>query len=410
MAKEPEDRKKMVARMARYLGCSGSHEGPNGELMPCSTHEELVRISNRAEPKKKADVVEPAKPQRMRKGKKRRRRDNDWEELGGRGPVGIDTLPGGGLVGAAVKSTIIYGRARPRLGDPDVFTNPHAARLRARQLGCVGIARRSTPDGDTVWTPCNNNSDYRRRMGIGPQARRDRARAEEAMIRRIRRQTRLKSVRASVEGEIVGRAARRVNEKSVPVVPSVRGVEDLGRRGVRRKQSFGRTHIGDLAASRSVEMKKAKTRKPRKDRPAATPAKPSERISGSSKNPEQSAASTSSGSGIEVSAATVEALRRKVKEHNEKMRSQGKPSHSMASLGALKSVYRRGAGAFSTSHRPGMTRGRWAFARVNAYLHLLRTGKPKNPRYTTDNDLLPKGHPRKGGSKSLIRELSPGSF
>jgi len=65
-----------------------------------------------------------------------------------------------------------------------------------------------------------------------------------------------------------------------------------------------------------------------------------------------------------------------------------------ATLSALKAVYRRGAGAFSTSHRPGMTRGQWAMARVNAYLYLLRNGRPSNSKYTTDNDLLPKGHPR----------------
>ena len=30
-------------------------------------------------------------------------------------------------------------------------------------------------------------------------------------------------------------------------------------------------------------------------------------------------------------------------------------------------------------------------------MHLVRTGSPKNSKYTTDNDLLPKGHPKKGG-------------
>jgi HK97 family phage prohead protease len=31
---------------------------------------------------------------------------------------------------------------------------------------------------------------------------------------------------------------------------------------------------------------------------------------------------------------------------------------------------------------------------VNAYLYLLRNGRPENPAYITDNDLLPKDHPR----------------
>jgi len=143
---------------------------------------------------------------------------------------------------------------------------------------------------------------------------------------------------------------------------------------------------------------------------ASTPAKPSERISGSSKNPKRSAASTSSGRGIEVNEATLATLKNKVKEHNAKMEEQGKPAHTRASLGALKAVYRRGAGAFSTSHRPGKTRGQWAFARVNAFLHLLSTGSPKNPKYVTDNDLLPKGHPKKGGSKSLIERATKREF
>jgi hypothetical protein len=148
-----------------------------------------------------------------------------------------------------------------------------------------------------------------------------------------------------------------------------------------------------LADPNSYQIKKA--RKARSDRLAATPALPKERISGSSKNPKGSAASTSSGSKIELDEATVTAIKNKVKEHNKKMRDQGKPRHTMASTGRLKSVWRRGAGAFSASHRPGMSRSQWAIARVNAFLYVLEKGKPRNKRYTTDNDLLPKGHPLK---------------
>ena len=66
----------------------------------------------------------------------------------------------------------------------------------------------------------------------------------------------------------------------------------------------------------------------------------------------------------------------------------------------LKAVYRRGAGAFSGSHRPGMTRDQWAMARVNAFLKLVKSGKPSNPNYKTDNDLLPASHPRSTKSKN----------
>ena len=126
----------------------------------------------------------------------------------------------------------------------------------------------------------------------------------------------------------------------------------------------------------------------REDNDASTPAAPSERRKGSRRNPAGSA--SGSRGGIEIDDATEQALRTKLDEHNEK--------HSAASkrtdLGVLKAVYRRGAGAFSTSHRPGMTRGQWAMARVNAFLELLRTGKPGSAKYITDNDLLPAEHAR----------------
>jgi len=129
-------------------------------------------------------------------------------------------------------------------------------------------------------------------------------------------------------------------------------------------------------------------------------APPSDQIFGSRQNPKGSARSRTSGQDIKLDEATSAALRNKVKEHNEKMRAADKPKHSMATLSALKSVYRRGAGAFSTSHRPGMTRGQWAMARVNSFLNLLEKGKPKNPKYTTDYDLLPTDHPKR--SKGLF--------
>ena len=122
---------------------------------------------------------------------------------------------------------------------------------------------------------------------------------------------------------------------------------------------------------------------------SSTPAKAEEKIKGSEKNEEGSASGERGG--IEVSEETETALRKKVQEHNESAKGD---LTKRTDLGAVKAVYRRGAGAFSTSHRPGMTRAQWAYARVNAFFHLLKTGKPKNAKYTSDNDLLPAGHPR----------------
>jgi len=128
--------------------------------------------------------------------------------------------------------------------------------------------------------------------------------------------------------------------------------------------------------------------RPGKNDPRKTPAKPSERRSGSRRNRRGSA---ESGSSVSFSEAVTGSLKTKMEAHNKK---HGDAASKRATMSALKAVYRRGAGAFSTSHRPGMTRGQWAMARVNAYLYLLRNGRPSNPNYTTDNDLLPKGHPR----------------
>ena len=121
-----------------------------------------------------------------------------------------------------------------------------------------------------------------------------------------------------------------------------------------------------------------------------TPAKPSERQRGSARNPEGSA--SGGRGGIKLSEANVKTLENKRDSHNEKYKDT--PSKRV-NMGQLKAVFRRGAGAFSTSHRPSVSsRDQWAIARVNAFLHLMGTGKPKNAKYITDNDLLPKSHSR----------------
>lgn len=132
------------------------------------------------------------------------------------------------------------------------------------------------------------------------------------------------------------------------------------------------------------------------------PAPKKDQISGSKKNPSGSAANTTGG--IKLNAATEEALQTKADEHNDKMKKDQRPSWTRVRVGALKSVYRRGAGAFSTSHRPNTNRAQWAMARVNAFLYLSAKGRPENPKYVTDNDLLNSGHPKYSGSR-MTREL-----
>ena len=90
----------------------------------------------------------------------------------------------------------------------------------------------------------------------------------------------------------------------------------------------------------------------------------------------------------QVSARVERVLRDKVEEHNE-----DNPRYR-ATFRMLEAVFRRGIGAYRTN--PASVRGnvrsadQWAYARVNAFLIALRTGK--FPRSAFDTDLLPSNH------------------
>jgi hypothetical protein len=134
---------------------------------------------------------------------------------------------------------------------------------------------------------------------------------------------------------------------------------------------------------------------------AQTPSKPEERKKGSSKN-EPGSAGTSPDSKekskkilekkddkelvkeskgkITFSDKVTKSLQKKVRQHNEKYSKK-------VTLGMLKKVYRRGAGAFSGSHRPGQSRASWAMARVNMFLKMVRGGKVKDAYRKADSDV-----------------------
>jgi len=132
---------------------------------------------------------------------------------------------------------------------------------------------------------------------------------------------------------------------------------------------------------------------------AQTPAKPDERKKGSNVN-EPGSAGTSpdakeraeevlkkkdekqlvSKAEITFSQKVINTLKEKVKNHNAK--------HSKkVTLGQLKKVYRRGSGAFSSSHRPGQSRAAWSMARVNTFLRMQSGGKVKDSYRRADQDI-----------------------
>lgn len=137
----------------------------------------------------------------------------------------------------------------------------------------------------------------------------------------------------------------------------------------------------------SAKRKLRRLAERRQDDPK-TPAPKRDQRTGSTRNPKGSASGTRGG--IKISASTEKALENLRDEHNDRYTADGRK----VDLGMLKAVYRRGAGAFSTSHRPSVTsREQWALARVKAFLKLVGTGERKKA-YNTDLDLLPKEHPQ----------------
>ena len=96
--------------------------------------------------------------------------------------------------------------------------------------------------------------------------------------------------------------------------------------------------------------------------------------------------------GAKVSAKDRATLTKKANDFNKRYKE--KLGYGVT-VGMLASVFQRGLGAFNTSHSPNVkSPSQWAFARVNAFLYLIKNGRPQNAKYTTDYDLLPKKHPK----------------
>lgn len=138
---------------------------------------------------------------------------------------------------------------------------------------------------------------------------------------------------------------------------------------------------------------------------AQTPAPKSDKIYGSKTNPEGSASSRKSAKSIELSDKIIDSLKEKLEEF--------KKSHEKdITLNDLKAVYRRGLGAYSSSHRPTITggvpnsRNAWAMARVNKFLKKAGGEKVK-AAYVQDDDLMAEGG-KVWNDKELLKKYNSG--
>ena len=96
--------------------------------------------------------------------------------------------------------------------------------------------------------------------------------------------------------------------------------------------------------------------------------------------------------GVKVPQRVEKALQKKSDDFNE--RYKDKLGYGV-NVAKLRTVYQRGVGAYQTSHSPNVKSAeQWGQARVNAFLYLVQKGRPQNKKYTSDYDLLPKGHPK----------------
>lgn len=122
---------------------------------------------------------------------------------------------------------------------------------------------------------------------------------------------------------------------------------------------------------------------------ASTPAPKKDRIFGSRRNPKGSASGKGS---ITFSDSVIKSIRTVIVVHNAEVQKRRMADWRKINLQKAKAVVRRGFGAYSTSHRPNVSRVAWGLARLKAFSYLMLNDKPKNKNYITDNDLLPKQH------------------
>lgn len=220
--KSPAKAKALALRLAQDIGCSGAHKDSEGRWMPCASMEEMERISNTAETSRWRSVVPGAKEAGTKRsiGKnKRKRRSYGWENLTEAPIRGIGSLEGGGIV----SSTSFSGKSIEcceekgvgpefvRDNDVDVFIDPESAKARSRQIGCIGISRRVSKSGRTVWMPCTNMTDYSNSTGSTSLGRRNISKRREQetrnAIRTVLREKPKSSVtrKTSLTRELIGK-------------------------------------------------------------------------------------------------------------------------------------------------------------------------------------------------------------
>tara|TARA_B100000676_G_scaffold254844_1_gene261370 strand:- start:778 stop:1992 length:1215 start_codon:yes stop_codon:yes gene_type:complete len=246
------------------------------------------------------------------------------------------------------------------------FNNPGQAMQMARKMGFDKVHTHGEGD-NTVFMPGPSHEALMKKIGES------KAEEEYASLWENIKKKRDRIKRGS------GEKMRKKGDKGAPTPEQIEKAKKASKASEEYVMSLEEfEEIMDLEEIEFWKEESDAAKRPGRKSGAQTPAKPSERRKGSSKNKPGSAGK--GGPSITFSEKVTKSLKEKVKNHNAK-------SKKKVTLGQLKKVYRRGAGAFSSSHRPGMSRGGWAMARVNMFLKMKRGGKVKDSYRKADGDI-----------------------
>ena len=317
-----------------------------------------------------------------------------------------------------------------RQADPsqDLYETQEEAEDKAKEIGCVGSHTHEI-DGETYFMPCADMSEYEEITGMKHTSKDDPTlvpsyNSEQRAVDRTPPKFMQENAQRGLDN--LNKAGDGLVDETIRQARIMARGEQLSISKIRKIPAWSKRHLSDLDREKSnpndpdtwrasdvafllwganpwtdpleaadwAERKIAQLINEGELEPrqtgSSTPAPKKDQITGSKKNKPGSAKGKKGG--ITFSEATTKSIQTVVDEHNEEVSSMA--SWRRLTMGTAKSVVRRGFGAYSTSHRPGISRNAWGLARLRAFSYLLKNDRPKNSKYITDNDLLPKEHPR----------------
>ena len=267
--------------------------------------------------------------------------------------------------------------------EEDVFESEEEAERRADAIGCSGTHTMEL-DGETVYMPCETHEEYDEL--VGEKAVSDLSFTATAGMKAEAKRGLEWRKEFNRGGTQVGvtRANQIINGTSMSASTVLRMFSFFSRHEVDKQgQGFRPSQKGYPSAGRiawalwggdaGFSWSKVQRNKIMREREKSFNEELETKVAGLSKTVEK-------------------ALQGKVDEHNDKY---GDKKGKRVTVGMLGKVFKRGVGAYRTnpsSVRPSVnSEDQWAYARVNAFLYAVRSGRFRSGKF--DLDLLPKDHP-----------------